>query len=82
MEIFGVGRTRTYRSNAIRNLRRAAFLEREPVRARGLDHQPLGTNRGFIAFDYEGKTIRLAPALSEESAGQLLKQLAAYLPQR
>lgn len=82
MEIFGMGRTRTYRSHSIQHLRLAAFLEREPARGRGLDLQPLGTNRGFVAFDYEGKTVRLAPALSEENAGQLLKQVAAYLPQR
>jgi len=81
MEIFGFSRTRFYRSSAVRNLRLTAFLEREPMHGRDYDLRPLSANRGFIGFDYEGKTVRLAPALSEEGAAQLLKQMAAYLPQ-
>lgn len=82
MEIFGVSRTRAYRSSAVRHLRLTAFQEREPMRGRDYDLRPLSTNRGFVAFDYEGNTVRLAPALSEESAAQLVKQIAAYLPRR
>jgi hypothetical protein len=37
-------------------------------------------SKGTICFDYKGRTIRLAPKLTEKEARQLTRKLLEYLP--
>ena len=80
VEVFGIGRTRSYRKTDIKNLRATAFPS-SPFTNHGAMLPPVtGSGYGPVAFDYGARTFRFAPALEEAEAELLVQQLSAHLP--
>lgn len=80
VEIFGLGRTRSYRAIDVRSLR-ATEYSMNPANNQSAWYPPLtGSRNGLVAFDYGARTIRLAPSLEEAEAKLLVRSLSSILP--
>jgi hypothetical protein len=80
VEIFGLGRTRTYSGDTIRGLRATAPPADESGNYQHLKPPFFGPGIGQLAFDYGASTIRLGAGLEEAEAKMLVKVLAERLP--
>ena len=74
-DILGLGRTRTYELFRIRDLRVVA--QADMPRAPRIAFRPWGAAGGLIAFDYEGKTIRLGGAIEAAEARMIVERMKA-----
>lgn len=79
VEIFGVGRTRTFRAPDVKSLRATEFVSNFSNQRAWLPSF-IGSGYGPVAFDYGARTIRVAPSLEEAEAKMLVQKLAAWLP--
>jgi len=72
-DVLGLGRTRDYEFSKIRNLR----VEPQPAGPRdaGAALRLSGLAGGLIAFEYEGKTIRLGAAIDEAEAQMIVERM-------
>lgn len=75
--IFGFGSEKSYQISKIANLRAAGFYM-EPMSLE-FSMAYWGLTGGTIAFDYEGKTVRLGIGLEEGDANQLVGELKGRL---
>ena len=76
-ELFGLGRTDTFLTADIRNLRAAGFFG-DPWAWTGQLHF-LGLAGGNVAFDSAGSVHRFGILLSEDEARQIVEKLTPYL---
>jgi hypothetical protein len=74
-DILGLGRRRTYELFRIRDLRVVA--QADMPRAPRIAFRPWGAAGGLIAFDYEGKTIRLGGAIEAAEARMIVERMKA-----
>jgi hypothetical protein len=76
IEAFGIGITRSYTLNAIRDLRATPYVNPRYTRQRAILPWAGGDGSGSIAFDYGARTIRFAPGIEEAEAKMLVADLA------
>ena len=74
-DILGLGCTRTYELFRIRDLRLAAQANVPKIPR--VTFRPWGATSGLIAFDYEGKTIRLGGAIEAVEARMIVERMKA-----
>lgn len=80
VEIFGLGRTRSYASNHISGLRPADFTSGGIMNPASTAPPFFGEPSGPIAFDYGADTVRLGRSLTEAEARLLMTKLRERLP--
>ena len=80
VQVFGIGRTRSYAVADVRELRSVTY-ERGPFfNQRSLIPPIFGSGYGPVAFDYGARTFRFGPSLDDAEAKMFVAQVAARLP--
>ncbi len=80
VDVFGLGRTRSYAINQVTQLRAVDFVTGTFNQRAAMRLPFFGAPTGPIAFDYGAETIRMAPSLDEAEARLLLAKLRERLP--
>jgi hypothetical protein len=80
VEVFGFGRTRTFRASDVKSLRSTEFASNAFTNQRAWFPPLAGSGYGPVAFDYGARTIRIAPSLEEAEAKMLVQELSSRLP--
>jgi hypothetical protein len=80
VEAFGIGRSRSFRTSEIKNLRSTDYPSSPFMNQRTLFPPIVGTGYGPVAFDYGARTYRIAPSLDEAEARMLVTEIASRLP--
>jgi hypothetical protein len=80
VEIFGIGRTRSYALGQVTRLRAVEFNASIFTSQAAAKPPFFGAPTGPLAFDYGARTIRCAPSLDEAEARLLLAELKEQMP--
>jgi hypothetical protein len=82
VEAFGIGRSRSFRTPEVKNLRSTEYASSTLMNQRMLFPPIFGGGYGPVAFDYGARTFRIAPSLDEAEATMLVSEIASHLPSK
>jgi hypothetical protein len=82
VEALGIGCTRSYRLNEVKNLRATDYSANPFTNQMAWLPPVTGGGFGPVAFDYGARTMRFAPALEEAEARLLVSKLAPRMLRR
>jgi hypothetical protein len=82
VEVFGMGRSRSFRAADVKNIRSIEYAFSPLMNQRTMFPPILGTGYGPVAFDYGARTFRIAPSLDEAEARILVGEMISRLPNK
>jgi hypothetical protein len=82
VEVFGIGRSRSFRAADVKNVRSTEYAFSSFMSQRTLFPPIVGAGYGPVAFDYGARTFRIAPSLDEAEARILVGEMTSRLPNK